>query len=63
MDIRKPGTLSQTTKAINQRNSRTVRRNERRFNEPLRAFLEFKYPTIYTEYTKLYQLMSTTHPE
>ena len=63
MDIRKPGSLSQTSKAIKLRNERLARRNEKHFNAPLRAFLEYKYPTIYAEYTELYQLMSTTHPE
>ena len=58
----KAGSLSQTTKAVKLRNSRVSRMNERRFNTPLRAFLEHKYPTIYTEYTDLYRLMSTAHP-
>ena len=60
---RKAQSLSQTTKAVKLRNSRVRRMNEKRFNTPLRAFLEHKYPAIYTEYTELYELMSTAHPQ
>ena len=62
MHSRRPENLSQSTKAIQLRNSRIKRANERRFNKPLRVFLEHKYPDIFTEYTNLYQMMNTTHP-
>ena len=59
----KAGSLSQTTKAVKLRNSRVKRMNEKRFNTPLRAFLEHKYPAIYTEYAELYELLNTAHPQ
>ena len=63
MNAGKAGSLSQSVKAINLRNARVSRRNERRFNVPLRAFLEHKYPAIYSEYVDLFQIMSTAHPQ
>ena len=63
MDSGKVGNLSQTPKAIRLRNDRSSRRNEKRFNSPLRAFLQHKYPAIYAEYTDLYLLMTTKHPK
>ena len=63
MNAGKAGSLSQIVKAINLRKSRVIRRNERRFNTPLRAFLEHKYPAIYSEYVDLFQIMSTAHPQ
>ena len=59
---RKDKRYSQTDRAVNQRNSRVCKMNERRFNNPLRAFIEHKYPTIFNEYTELYESMRAAHP-
>ena len=58
----KPVSFSQTIKAVRLRDSRAKRRNQRMFNNPLRVFLEHKYPTIFSEYSDLYQTMRTAHP-
>ena len=53
---------SQTIKAVRARESRSRQGTERRFNVPLREFLNHKYPAIYAEYTELFNLMITEHP-
>ena len=53
---------SQTGRAQYQRRSRVYKANERRFNNPLRAFIEHKYPSIFTEYAQLYETMNRSHP-
>ena len=63
MNERQARGLSQTTKAVKLRESRVSRRNERRFNVPLREFLKHKYPAIYDEYAELFQVIITAHPQ
>ena len=53
---------SQTGRALYQRRSRVYKANERRFNNPLRAFIEHKYPAIFTEYAQLYETMNRAYP-
>ena len=53
---------SQTERAISERRKRSMRANERQFNNPLRIFLEHKYPSVFSEYTELYNLMKERHP-
>ena len=53
---------SQTVKAVRERDSRSRKGSERRFNVPLRKFIEHKYPTIYNEYVELFNLMVSAHP-
>ena len=45
--------LSQTRKAINERRSRRRNNEQKRFEEPLRKFVEHKYSSIFKEYTEL----------
>ena len=54
--------LSQTRKAINERRSRRRNNERKRFEEPLRKFIEHKYNNIFEEYTELYTLMVSNHP-
>ena len=49
-------------KAIKERNFRKRENERKRFEKPLRVFLQHKYKTIYEEYQKLYDLMVTNHP-
>ena len=53
---------SQTRKAIQSRELRNRRGNERLFNIPLQKFIEHKYPAIHNEYVELYNIMRTLHP-
>ena len=50
-------------KAIKERKYRRRENDRKRFEKPLRVFLEHKYETIYQEYTQLYDLMITNHPD
>ena len=58
----KDKTYSQTARAAYQRNSRLSRFNARRFNNPLRVFIDRKYPTIFTEYTEIYEKLCREYP-
>ena len=49
-------------KAIKERNFRKRKNDRKRFEKPLRVFIEHKYKTIYEEYQQLYDLMVTNHP-
>ena len=60
--VRKGRRYSQTERAQYQREARVCKFNERHFNNPLRAFVEHKYPSIFSEYTRLYERMTTAHP-
>ena len=51
-----------TNKAIREREVRIKRRKERRFDIPLRCFIQHKYGTIFQEYQDLYNRMDTNHP-
>ena len=62
IDNRNNKDYSQTCRAQYQRKSRVCKANERRFNNPLRAFVEHKYPSVFTEYTELYETMNRAHP-
>ena len=54
---------SQSGRAISEREKRAAKSNERQFNNPLRVFIEHKYPAIFSEYTELYYLMKQNHPK
>ena len=54
--------LSTTKKAVNERGLRSRVRSERRFNNPLKLFIQHKYNAIYEEYVQLYNVMATKHP-
>ena len=49
-------------KALKERNFRKREKDRKRFEKPLRVFLEYKYKTIYEEYEQLFNLMVTNHP-
>ena len=49
-------------KAIKERNFRKRENERKRFEKPLRVFLQHKYKTIYEEYQQLHDLMVTNHP-
>ena len=49
-------------KALKERNFRKREKDRKRFEKPLRVFLEHKYKTIYEEYEQLFNLMVTNHP-
>ena len=53
---------SQTERAVSERRKRSMKANERQFNNPLRIFLEHKYPAVFGEYAELYNLMKERHP-
>ena len=49
-------------KALKERNFRKRENDRKRFEKPLRVFIEHKYKTIYEEYEQLFNLMVTNHP-
>ena len=49
-------------KALKERNFRKRENERKRFEKPLRVFLQHKYGTIYEEYQELYNLMVVNHP-
>ena len=51
-----------SSKAIRERNFRKKERERKRFDGPLRQFVEIKYPAIFKEYFELYELMIVNHP-
>ena len=53
---------SQSVRARRERGKRVESLNKRLFNNPLRVFIEIKYPSIYTEYTELFREMREAHP-
>ena len=53
---------SQSERAVSERRKRAMKANERQFNNPLRLFLECKYPAVFAEYTELYNLLKENHP-
>ena len=53
---------SQNVRARYQRDSREEKFKQRRFNNPLRVFIEYKYPTIFKEYSELYQQLLIEYP-
>ena len=54
--------VSQTSKAIKERRFRKREKERKRFEGPLRKFIEHKYNSIFQEYTELYNLMVINHP-
>ena len=54
--------ISQTAKAVKERNYRSTIYSERQFNNPLREFIERKYNNIYQEYVELFNLLKSKHP-
>ena len=52
----------QTEKCKRERELRKQRGKERRFNDPLKLFVERKYPEIYAEYGELYNVMESENP-
>ena len=52
----------QTERAIREREVRRQRGKNRRFNDPLKAFIERKYPEIFNEYVELYNFMESESP-
>ena len=54
--------LSQSSKAIKERRFRQRELERKRFDQPLRKFIQHKYSTIYDEYTALYNVMVRNHP-
>ena len=56
-------TLSGSRKAVLERESRKRIRSERRFNTPLKHFIQHKYQSIYEEYVVLYNRMNANHPQ
>ena len=53
---------SQSTRARRERRKRVERLNKRLFNNPLSVFVEYKYPTIFGEYSELFRQMREAHP-
>ena len=49
-------------KALKERNFRRREKDRKRFEKPLRVFLEHKYKSIYEEYEQLFNLMVNNHP-
>ena len=52
----------QTEKCQRERELQKQRAKERRFNTPLKLFMERKYPEIYAEYGELYDNMEAENP-
>ena len=53
----------QSEKCQRERELRKLRAKERRFNDPLKLFMERKYPEIYAEYGELYANMEAENPK
>ena len=53
---------SQTERAVREREKRAFKAKERQFNNPLRVFIEHKYPEIFREYTELFAAMKRRNP-
>ena len=53
---------SKSVRAQYQRNARQEKSKRRHFNNPLRVFIEYKYPNIFSEYTKLYNELRCEYP-
>ena len=52
----------QSERCQGEREQRKQRAKERRFNDPLKLFIERKYPEIYAEYGELYDNMEAENP-
>ena len=57
-----PVKRSQTPKAIREANRRKKEYEAKRFNEPLRIFLERKHPEILTKFNELYNYLDFVNP-
>ena len=57
-----PAKRLQTPKAIREANRRKKESEDKRFNEPLRIFLERKHPEILTEFGELYKYLDFVNP-
>ena len=53
---------SENIRARYQREARKVKSNQRKFNDPMKEFIEHKYPKIFQEYTELYQKLIAEYP-
>ena len=54
---------SQTPKAIQEAQRRKKDFEAKRFNDPLRIFIERKYPKVITEFTELYDFVNYLNPK
>ena len=52
-----------SNKALKERAFRKKENERKRFDKPLRQFLQLKYQNVLQEYTELYELMNTNHPK
>ena len=55
--------LNPTNKALKERRFRQREKERKRFEGPMRKFLEYKYPNVFQEYTELYNVMERNHPD
>ena len=55
--------LNPTSKAIKERRFRQREKERKRFERPMRKFLEYKYPNVFQQYTELYNVMNRNHPD
>ena len=53
---------SKTPKAIKEAEARKKKAQAKRFNDPMRVFLERKYPRIFAEFTELYKYFDFLNP-
>ena len=53
---------SQTPKAIREAKRRKEEHKAKRFNDPLRIFLERRYPKVLSEFTELYEYVDFLNP-
>ena len=51
-----------SSKALKERKFRQREKERKRFDGPMRKFLEYKYPNVFQEYTELYNSMNRNHP-
>ena len=54
--------LCQSQRTVRERELRKQRGENRRFNDPLKIFIERKYPEIFKEYTELYKRAEAENP-
>ena len=50
-------------KAVKERRFRQREKQRKRFESPMRKFIEVKYPNIFQEYTQLYDTLNRNHPD
>ena len=52
-----------SNKAVKERRFRQREKQRKRFESPMRKFIEVKYPNIFQEYTELYNTLNRNHPD